>query len=114
MLRRIGTCLLFGLLSYTTVRGRELHPRLQPGNWLLVYYPSAGLTLRWCLTENLVPRDRDAFVDAILANLTVPELIHQLHLVYAPNVAVSLPGRTANQTYEDYVGNQGIGVLHEL
>ena len=54
--------------------------------------------------------DRDAFVSDILNNLTVPELVHQLHLTFADNV---IGPKSQNELYDSYVGNQGIGVIHD-
>ena len=54
--------------------------------------------------------DRDTFVDTILANLTVAELAHQVHLTFADNV---IGPKSQNELYDGYVGNRGIGVIHD-
>lgn len=49
-------------------------------------------------------------MNKLLANLTVAEMAHQLHLAFADDAIGPL---SHNELYDSYVGNQGIGVIHD-
>jgi hypothetical protein len=55
-------------------------------------------------------QQRDALVNKLLSNLTVQELAHQVHLVFADNVIGPM---SHNELYDSYVGKSGIGVIHD-
>jgi Glycosyl hydrolase family 3 N terminal domain len=54
--------------------------------------------------------NKTAFIDDLISKLTVEELIHQVHLTFADNVVGPL---SQNELYGAYVGNAGVGVIHD-
>ncbi|KAJ7618463.1 glycoside hydrolase family 3 protein [Roridomyces roridus] len=58
--------------------------------------------------------DKDAFVDALLDSMTVPEIVMQLHLMFADNM---IGPNSDNSLYEDYATRfsptAGVGVVHD-
>ncbi|KAI0314760.1 glycoside hydrolase family 3 protein [Amylostereum chailletii] len=71
------------------------------------YYPSRANPNLCSLSKR---DERTTFIDALLSNLTVPELARQLHLVFADDVVG--PNGT-NSLYDAYTGPYGIGLIHD-
>lgn len=71
---------------------------------------SDNILVRDPLWSRASQSNKTIFIDDLLSKLTVEELIHQVHLTFADNVVGPL---SHNELYDSYVGNAGVGVIHD-
>ncbi|KAF9467108.1 family 3 glycoside hydrolase [Collybia nuda] len=64
-------------------------------------------------TDVVATTEKDKFLDDLVSKLTVPELVHQLHLMFADNV---IGPQSQNELYDFALGDVpdgGVGVIHD-